>query len=186
MCVIISCREKLPEPKILKLAERANRDGGGVAWIHEGAVRWKKGITAAEMNKLVADGEIKAPAVFHFRLATVGRPSAALCHPFPIQLGSPTDLEGTTHGEVFFHNGHWSSWRQVYDRTPLEGEASDSRVLAAWLAQLSLQLVDKALESLSVSNKFVRFSPSGATLYGRWFMVAGMACSNTYFLPLHA
>jgi hypothetical protein len=101
-------------------------------------VRWKKGLKAADIIKMILDEEVTLPALIHFRIATSGGVRPELCHPFPISANASTDLQGRAK-TVLVHNGHWSNWgSKVLNRMSRESRAakghwSDSRALA-WLA----------------------------------------------------
>jgi hypothetical protein len=152
MCVAIGCPERLPTPEILKSAEEANPDGGGIAWVNgEGSVSWVKNIDAKTMIEMIDAGKVKAPALIHFRITTSGGTRPELCHPFPISQKASTELTGRATS-VLVHNGHWSGWSARalnvvlrHDKKVPEGYWSDSRALAYMayhLGEQALRLVE--------------------------------------------
>ena len=113
MCVIICCETKFPVKNILKDAESHNNDGAGVAWLGDDKrVRYRKGITAEKINKMIDEEKIKLPCIIHFRLTSCGNVTDELTHPFPITAQAETKLKGITKA-VLFHNG---TWRLFEDR----------------------------------------------------------------------
>ena len=183
MCVIISVKTAHPSAELLTKAERRNPHGAGVAWLHDGKVRWKKGLLATDVSSMIAEGALPFPYVVHFRLASIGEQSPELCHPFPIDPQASLELEGEAD-EVVFHNGTWSDYEEHSERLKLEGAISDSRVLAAFLA-VNRKHADMLLDHYSTraySNRFALMTPKGPILYGQWWRQHGVDLSNTYFL----
>lgn len=166
MCVIIATYKK-PSLKLLQQAESANLDGGGMAWLADGKVHWKKGITALEIHALTK--ELEPPFICHFRIATIGGTGKGLTHPFPI--GGGVALEGKTKGAVLFHNGHYRDWEErvfsnlandVYPSGPM----SDTRAIA-WLSKSwGVNWLDLIAGN---SNKFAVLHANGRIDYhGHW------------------
>lgn len=184
MCIIMACMKKTPTWDMLHAAEQANNDGAGIAWSEGKKVKWKKGITAKEINTMIETGEAKLPMVIHFRLSTVGGATDNLCHPFPITPTAKTKTEGDG-SKVLFHNGHWGDWKKICMETTVKrgtqfpkGQWSDSRAMA-WLAGIYgtsfLQLLDEKIAILKNSKKI--------EIYGSgWKEIDGIHCSNDYFL----
>lgn len=155
MCVAIACHSQFPSEADLHRCEEANSDGGGVAWVENHNVRWKKGITAAEIARMIKDKTVTLPALIHFRIASCGGKYKELCHPFPINKTASTALEGTA-GRVLIHNGHWWPYQvEVISHAvakwekPPAGKWSDTRVIA-WL---TARLGDGILEIVAHNQK---------------------------------
>lgn len=85
MCLLIVNPEGKSIPyEYLQNAERANRDGAGLAYIKDNRVVIEKAynMTAREIYDKLA--KIDGPSLVHFRLSTINGVSDALSHPFPI------------------------------------------------------------------------------------------------------
>jgi hypothetical protein len=182
MCVILAVHQGLPTRAELMAAERANRDGAGVAWLKGGAVHWRKGLTGEEVACLIEDGRVRAPALIHFRIATVGGALPALTHPFPVTRTSPLDLEGTAPA-VLAHNGHWGGWRSAVigmrDRghEAPGGAWSDSRAMA-WAAGVYGHHI---LDFIAPGQRIATLTVRGLKLYGYWKRQGGISYSNRNF-----
>lgn len=166
MCVIIATYKR-PSLKLLQQAESANLDGGGMAWLADGKVHWKKGITALEMHAMTK--ELEPPFICHFRIATIGGRGKGLTHPFPI--GGSVALEGATKGAVIFHNGHYRDWEDrvfsnLANDTYPAGNMSDTRAIA-WLSKTwGVNWLDLIA---GTANKFAVLHANGKIDYhGAW------------------
>ena len=102
MCIIIH-REKGNVPNaILESNRHRNPDGFGIAWRENGSLKWQKfapseyGPFHQLLKNLDRDGTTEYVA--HYRLATHGKPSQELSHPFEYE----DEAEGTV---LVFHNG---------------------------------------------------------------------------------
>jgi hypothetical protein len=189
MCVIMMIDEKRPSEDMVRRAWNWNCDGGGLAWIKDGHVHWKKGLMGdaglEEMQKLIAS--LPMPFVAHFRIASEsgGIVTPELTHPFPITRGVELHLEGKTKGYVLFHNGNWGGW--IYDAKAAaiasncklpKGPLNDTRIIA-WMSSLYgsnfLELIDK--------QKGVVFGPTDYDMITGegWKEVEGIWCSNNIF-----
>ncbi len=183
MCVLVVARTTFPTLEQLKLMEKKNPDGGGMAWIEGGAVRWKKGLTA---EQIFAQGSrLPLPVVIHFRMATVGGAKRRLTHPFPITALSIPALEGVGD-EVLFHNGHWADWKDMWDRAiaahrlpaHFKGPMSDTRMMALLVGAYG----EGIAEMLGLGwQKLVILSPAGPKTYGKFEDWKGLEVSNTHF-----
>lgn len=140
MCVVFLCEDdlSLPNAEEITKAYRANSDGAGVAWTgKDGLIYWKKGLDLDGVLKLAQSGEVLAPAMFHFRIATAGGSDKSLTHPFTLDKRVSIALEGKTKAGVLMHNGHWSNYEYAaknfsYSIPMPDGAWSDSRVMA-WI-----------------------------------------------------
>ena len=162
----------------------ANDHGAGIAWREKGAdgkpvVKWQKGLELPAMQEMIE--QLTLPFVAHFRIASSGGKSAALCHPFPIGKDADLSLEGETKGYVLFHNGHWGEWKSFSKETALRmgrplplGRWSDSRAMA-WATHNYgpgiLEMIDE---------KVVIFGPKDLEVIrgNGWDEVNGVWCSN--------
>ncbi len=181
MCVILVCPPQVrPGPEVIEACHAANPHGAGVAWRQGGAVRWKKSLGPQEVGKLV--GELEGEIVVHFRWASVGGVEPGLCHPFPVNRGASTKLEGEA-GRLLFHNGTWSGHKSALEfvekkqgRT-VARPLSDTRVIAL--------LIDHLRDSTilqHIDGRFALFGPKATKLYGGWRTWGGMRVSNLGFV----
>lgn len=189
MCVILSGTSQRPSHTELLAAEIQNPDGAGIAWVENKSVQFRKGLTADEIYSVLSTEVPPTSAwVIHFRYATVGDPSAELCHPFPISPNCPEDLSGTAD-RVLFHNGTISGWKERLDAFVFHptfqgsvppGEWSDSRGTAYLLG---LQGDIRALSFIDgkfavVSGKSIDIFPTDLS---GWTNINGVLMSNTYW-----
>lgn len=184
MCVAIACETRFPSKKVLKMCEEKNSDGGGIAWVEDGVVKFRKGIGYRKIWKITK--RINPPALIHFRIATAGGVTPLLCHPFPINGEATLDTEGEAD-TVLMHNGHWNDWRKTClkltvnrDLTFPKGPWSDSRAMA-WLASSAgstvLELLDEKIALLTGNKKL--------TLFGSyWSERDGIFYSNLFWEPV--
>lgn len=188
MCVILSGTTQRPTQAELLAAELQNPDGAGIAWVDNKAVHFRKGLTADEVHEVLSGVPQTSPWVIHFRFATVGEPSAELCHPFPISPNCPEDTSGTSD-RVLFHNGTISGWRERLDAFVFHptfqgsvppGEWSDSRGTAFLLGLhgdvRALNFIDGKFAV--VSGKSIDIFPTDLS---GWTNVNGVLMSNTYW-----
>lgn len=140
-----------------------NPHGAGIAWRVEEkkipVVAWKKGLEEEEIQELVA--KLPLPFVAHFRVPSCGGPSELLTHPFPIQKDVPLMLEGTTKGQVLFHNGHWHQYKDRMLEASIRGNNhiptgrwSDSRAMAWMAAHYGIGMLE------FINEKIVVFGPA--------------------------
>lgn len=174
MCIIINklAGSHLPSKNLLKNAWARNPDGAGFTTIIDGALYTRKGFMNFndfyDSYKQVAT--VDAPICLHFRIATSGGVSPAMCHPFEINSNA-----------VLFHNGILSGIGTQ--------QKSDTMLLATeFLTYLPIddQTLDifGALISNDYYNKFVIATPHGFRMYGDFTEIdKGLYASNTYFLP---
>jgi hypothetical protein len=176
---------KRPTKDDLVEMARTNPDGNGIAWVEGDSVHWRKGITLEEMQDFNAT--LPVPYILHFRIATAGSISKALCHPFPVTPNAQLTLSGTTKTGVLFHNGVWPEWKRqamqfgMGHKVPT-GEWSDSRVMA-WIAGHQGHGLCEWMD-----QKIVVLAPEGAYLYGMtlrdtWEDHLGYMVSNKRWIP---
>jgi len=166
MCVIAIAIKSPLALDVLKACERSNRDGGGVAWVENGAVQFRKGLTAAEIHTLIADKPL--PHVVHFRIATVGGVSKTLCHPFTVKASHNAPLEGVAR-EVLFHNGHLTGWEFSAQLAGIgiPPGISDSQAIARIVAMRGESVLQGFVER--GAGKFVVLKANGeAKCYGHF------------------
>lgn len=174
MCVAIVAESKLPDHKTLIKCEDANPDGGGIAWLDEEShlVRWKKGLSATEINDLIEAKDIRPPCFIHFRIATAGGKDQSLCHPFPVTRRVSTELEGTA-ARVLMHNGHWDGWstRLLFGVISKEsgkmpaGKWSDTRAMAYLVGRYGDQMMDL----IPAANKIATLDKTGKVVTSGFF-----------------
>ena len=178
MCVILIAQENRLTAATISAAIESNPDGNGFAWISKGKVHWRKGITPDAAISLAKTKPL--PHVFHARIATIGEPCDALCHPFAVETrAEQTATSGSSSEGVVFHNGSWGDWQDNID-TPTKGLWSDSRAMA------DMVYVDgvSALDIIPDSQRVVMMTPESVEYRGiGWTTLPdGTLASNTHFL----
>ncbi|MBE2180163.1 MAG: hypothetical protein IAE97_06795 [Chthoniobacterales bacterium] len=181
MCVILVCPPQVrPDLDVLKACHAANPHGAGIGWRQDGAVHWKKNLGPEQLAGLI--GKLEGEIVLHFRWASVGGVDPRLCHPFPVDRGASTKLEGKA-GRLLFHNGTWGGHKSALefiekrqDRT-ISRPISDTRVIALLVDMLR---DDSTLEH--IDGRFVLYTPKRTKLYGQWRKWRGMQTSNLGFV----
>ena len=178
MCLAIVAETVFPSWDILQAGEEQNKNGGGIAWIENGLVRWKKSISAKEMWAL--KDRIKPPILAHFRQATYGGDSPRLCHPFGVSPLAEAELEGTAK-QILIHNGSWASWDKMIlnsldYKSPLipDGPWSDTRGIAFLAFRYGLNflaILDEKVATMNGSGKIEIFAPN------RWSKVGELILS---------
>ena len=177
MCVILVCPDGIrPDRPTLEACHEANPHGAGVAWRYDGEVRWMKGLRVDELDALLPrlPGEI----VVHFRWASVGEVTPALCHPFPVTRAATTRLSGHARA-VLFHNGTWTAWRdtlRLMPRRRFDGPLSDSRVAASLFDLCGVESLER------LPGRWVFFERDFTLFFGDWRKWGGMTASNLGFL----
>ena len=194
MCVILACDKEFPSLSTLKSCEVMNSDGGGIAWNEKNksgeiVTKFRKGLTATQINNLIVNKTVKIPAVIHFRIATVGDAKKQLTHPFVISQDSRLDLAGIIDYKkedgLLFHNGTVSEYKDILKQSlmasnskMLKGEFSDSRIMAF----ISYLYGHEFLKLVEGWNKFCILDKNGITKYGNWVNIQkGVNGSNDYF-----
>lgn len=106
MCIAIvaTAGHKVPEYAIKNSFDN-NPDGGGCAFISDGAVRIEKGwmdvdTAVRRYNELYEQYGKDNAMLVHFRIATAGRVCQSNCHPFRIKDGA------MIHNGTMFYTGH--------------------------------------------------------------------------------
>ena len=188
MCVIMAFEDKYPTKEILESAETTNKDGGGIAWIDDGKVKWEKGlhVKSQYIQDLIAKEKIQLPIIIHFRIATHGGVNDSLCHPFAISSQNTEDLElaGDDKEGVMFHNGILSKWEDVAMQVLIkhndvkmpDGGLSDSRIMAWCIRFFGINYLSL------IDEKVLVLTPKGVQRFGKgWGTVDKVTCSNTHF-----
>lgn len=182
MCVIITTPERHQRPSLsqLQLCEQTNRHGSGLAWIEGTKVRYEKQLTVTEIHASLK--KISGPAIVHFRIASVGRVTPELCHPFPVRHAAELDLAGHARS-VLFHNGTWSEWSRYRDHFgisfPRKEPVSDTRVAAALVARFGFEWLDRA----AYCRWALLSKREGIQRIGQWVKVGHCHFSNDYWRP---
>ncbi len=182
MCVVLIVpKDVRPSVETLRLCERANPDGGGIAWRSNGVVEWLKTNDVARIDRLAR--KIRGKLVIHFRVASVGPVCNELRHPFPITRKAALDERGRDKA-VLFQNGTWNGWRAALSfaqseghRLP-EGEMSDTRA-AAFLCSI----YGHGFLSKCGGSRWVYFSATQTVRFGHWHEHEGIHFSNLGWLP---
>jgi len=183
MCVIVVMKKKIPDIGVFKQCEEKNSHGGGISWVENGSVHFKKGIQYEEMHSIAL--KKGAPCIAHFRISTVGGVPKELCHPFPVSVRAGLSLEGKAKS-VLFHNGHWNGWEKrcmdmiLYTGAPFPGGPwSDSRALA-WITACSHHTFMYFVTGQRVAIQ----SADGIVTYGNWDEKEGVYYSNLHWEPV--
>lgn len=185
MCVIFVIEKDRPAEEDIRRAYSKNSDGGGAAWREldtdgQLVVKFKKGLDEDAMVQL--NESLPVPFVLHFRIGTVGGALDELCHPFPVEGHVRTATEGTTRGDVLFHNGHWGRWKSEACDTAIKhhlylpsGPWSDSRALAWFTHHIGPGFAEV------IEEKICLFGPDRLDVYGSrwvWMKEGGFLASN--------
>lgn len=181
MCVILVCKNTKPTMEILRQCAIANPHGIGIAWKESSLenIQYKKGASLKEVYSISQKQQL--PQVIHFRLASVGKVSKLLCHPFSISNTVTLEVKGSSKA-LLFHNGHWGEWHswctKIREKSPrfFNQLVSDSRVIAYLLYLKGRKVLEE------IAGKFVIFSNKGIAIYGGgWQEENGICFSNLYW-----
>jgi hypothetical protein len=165
---------------LINACHAANPHGAGVAWREGKEVHWMKNLSCGAVETLV--DQIAGECVIHFRWASVGKVCPELCHPFPVDRGASTKLEGKA-ARLLFHNGTWSGHKSALEfveakqKRKVGGPLSDSRVIALLVDHLRDNSVLQHID-----GRFVLYTPKTTKLYGDWRTWGGMRVSNLGFV----
>lgn len=187
MCVIMCAhRDKRISPEWVEGGFQSNPAGAGIAWRDRDTknrpiVRWAKGLDLEQIQELVRT--LPLPYCAHFRIPTCGGAIKRLTHPFPVEPTVDLALEGSIHGYVMFHNGHWGSWKRDMIETAarkgvkIPGDKwSDSRGMAWMAAHLGVGVLDL------IDEKSIAFGINDTEIYGSgWTLKESVWCSNLGF-----
>lgn len=183
--MIFITETKRPTTEMVLNAWDTNKDGGGVAWRHEGKVKWMKGITDPDQMVSLSKS-LPKPFIMHFRVASVGGVRPDLTHPFIISNESELDLEGESDSDfVLFHNGDWREWRgemlraaKMFGARIPDGKFSDSRCMAWLCHHYGPNFVE------AINEKVVMLSHDDMKVFtgNGWAEINGVWCSNSYFM----
>jgi Predicted glutamine amidotransferase len=188
MCVIAICRERNLTRLEVEQMDAANPHGIGVAWASRkrDVVQYAKGLSVDETLALLPT--LPKPYIVHFRFASVGSITPALCHPFPIHAAPSDAVRGATKAGVLFHNGTWGEWKTGFEAVKELGSIahdtthegwSDSRVMAALAAAYATHAV---AEIVGATQRLAVLRPSGTIeTYGAWTKHHGIEVSNLWW-----
>jgi hypothetical protein len=188
MCVIAICRDRNLTRMEVEQMDAANPHGIGVAWASRkrDVVQYAKGLSVDETLALLP--KIPKPYIVHFRFASVGAVTPALCHPFPIHVAPSDAVRGATKAGVLFHNGTWGEWKNGFEAVKELGSIardtthegwSDSRVMAALAAAYATHAV---AEIVGATQRLAVLRPSGRIeTYGAWAKHHGIEVSNLWW-----
>lgn len=142
MCVaiIVPAHKPIPSLEILTACERANSDGGGIAFIEDGVVQFVKGISAAMAHNILSDVPKDKPRLIHFRIATAGGRATKFCHPFPVSAEVSVEESGSARA-VLIHNGHLSGWEAMLPGGEKSAEWTDTRLMAKFVHKCSVAVL---------------------------------------------
>lgn len=180
MCVAITMEPgtHLTLDEIRKMG-KANGDGIGLAFAHDGIVDWWKTLNyKAEYIEHLLKKHDDMFRLVHFRLSTAGGIRSDLCHPFEVGPEANSDPRGHST-KVLIHNGHWHRWTDVFDilkkegLLPDTGPWSDTRLMA-YLSAYDEDWLDV------VGGKVATMDGQGnITRYGDWIELRpGIKVSN--------
>lgn len=137
MCLVIASPSgKGISKEILQDAAGTNRDGAGLAWLDNGKIQFRKGLTVDELQVLLENEAKDKVWVSHFRIATVGGVTPKLTHPFTIDERASIELSGEADS-VLFQNGTFNTWKEYLLQASAAGKLkipeppwSDTRAVA--------------------------------------------------------
>lgn len=173
--------------RYLQAMEDDNPHGAGVAWQDGNAIRFHRGLTAAEIFEMQESGQMTYPYLLHFRWATHGAKVPELTHPFPTGVRALLGELAGTAPEVLIHNGTWHGWYTVgRSRMPPElrslvHHVSDTAV-AAFLAAYNSDILDE----VHWATAHAMIGPDGlmhVVTRGTWSDHEGNWYSNLMWLP---
>ncbi len=182
MCVILQIPKNVrPNIETLRLCERANPHGGGIAWRNGGNVEWIKTNDVNEIDKLAR--RIKGELVIHFRIASVGGVSDQLRHPFPCTHKASTASRGRS-SSVLFQNGTWLGYAEALRFAESEGHAlPDGEMSDARAAAFLVSIYGHRFLERCGGSRWVYMNHAETVRFGDWFKRDGIYFSNLYWLP---
>jgi hypothetical protein len=165
--------------------DHENPDGGGVAWLESGQLRFERGLTSEQIFYMQEAGTLTYPYLLHFRWATHGGKIPGLTHPFPT---GPRAFDGELSGvaeQVLIHNGVWhdyNSWLPMVegvDEIKLV-DTSDTAVAAyfySWFPDIADEI------PWAVATASIKEGAIAIVKHGGWSSFAGNEYSNLHWLP---
>lgn len=176
MCVIVVKPERADiQQEIVEKCWVSNPDGAGLAYTDRHFVVVKKGISSVEELIQELASLKKKLVVLHFRLASAGKPTLKLTHPFMVGE-QPASLCFKTSKPVLFHNGHIGNM-------PYTDQISDSLILSLMLSVLEPKDRIKLLTQYAyMGNRFVLLMPSEMHMIGQFVEHDGLMFSNLNWL----
>lgn len=178
MCVALLVEsDSGPTPEELRAMEADNPHGGGAAWVEGDRIRYKKGLTARQIARVLA--RVPRPCLVHFRWATHGGRAPHLSHPFPLGARALVSraLSGTADA-VLIHNGVWSNYLDwLPDWASKRAAHLSDTAVAAYVADK----FERVLDDVAWATALMRASGRGradVTLRGRWTEHNGDMYSN--------
>lgn len=182
MCLLAVCQTECIREENFREAFRVNSDGFGFAFRNKDKLTYVKGfmdVNDAWKNYKEFTKEKIFPHVIHFRL---GKPTLnVLTHPFEISEDSVLNLTNTIEGNVLFHNGVITGWRdRMYESFAFtgkipEGPIIDTRVAAIWANKFGKRIFD------FIDGKFVIFGPETLEMIGEFSTDRGVDYSNNSY-----
>lgn len=185
MCLLAICEKKPIEKEHFEKAFFTNDDGFGFAYRRDGKVHYFKGLMkvkeAWEFYNSWVKESVSYPHVIHFRL---GKPTLPeLTHPFEISSLSPLSLYNDTKGQLLFHNGVVSGWKdRMFEAFALskkipEGPMIDTRTIAILYHHYGQDIFR------FIEGKWVVFSPTELKVFGEFTEDDGIQYSNSTYKP---
>lgn len=178
MCVIaVKPAGLVPDLAIVRRCWESNPDGAGLAWRRNGRVEVRKGfMRLGKLEQFIQKHREELTAsevVMHFRIASVGGVSQALCHPFAIGRNYRS-LSYATEAPVVFHNGHII---ELAIEAKAEGLSDTALLVRDYLTPLASVLekpeFHRLLELAFPGSKFAIVTPTATYLVGRFEKGAG-------------
>ena len=165
MCLLAVCESgTLPEANF-RSAFKINDDGFGFAFRHKDKLNYMKGFMDVDEAWGVYSAFSREPIyphVIHFRL---GSPTVdLLTHPFDITIDSELKLTNSTDGNVLFHNGVISDWKdRVWDMFVAIGKIPEGPIIDTRMAAIMCAKFGEDIFRF-INGKFVIFGPEDLTL----------------------
>ncbi len=157
---------------IVKRCWEANPHGAGLAWRRGGRVEVRKGfMRLGKFERFLQEHKAEltgSEVIMHFRIASVGEVSQALCHPFGVGR-SYRSLFYSTGMPVVFHNGHIM---ELEIEAKVQGLSDTAVLVRDYLTPLA-SVLDKPefhrlLEIAFPGSKFAIMTPTATYLVGRF------------------
>ena len=169
MCVAAVINGEGPSLDELKAMERINSDGAGLGWRwdDDDLMSYSRGLKATQIYEMLK--WMPRPALLHFRYATHGPKTAAMCHPFPLGPYALTakGSQGSAPA-IVVHNGVWPKHHTYRPNWVESGSVSDTAV-AAYMAGQDENILKDVDWSTVVARVDVENDVVLLTYRGRWF-----------------
>ncbi len=184
MCIIIYApKNKIVPMEHLRNSFDSNSHGAGVMYPEGSAVRIRKGfMTWEHFKEVLKEIPTDVSRVFHFRIATAGKVSKEVCHPYPVVKTYKEMYTTDTRCKIAAAHNGIISWC-----TPPKGVAESFSDSMAFITNYVYPHQDLLFSSESfrdlilhsTSSKFAFMSNTNTALVGNFIEEDGIYYSNT-------